>query len=332
MTGHFETDGIQIFSGRDTLPHSPARIIHDYDGENKGRIHADGAVYGDHCLVHADPQTPLLLDTLRTLSARMNIGHVFGGLVSSRYLPAQFANTTFAAGLSGAIFASHIDIRTRISHASYPIAPTKRGWQILEHEGAWVYTVHNPNQTHKCSALHALLQDLGLLNNPNDFNSFDPAALKAELDSGTFVSITPPQPNQTAPLLAPSDNMSIMRRLAGIDLARGSLAISGDIRPNSTLRFCRLNAQAAKNDLMRVCTELREEFEEAGLTPRGALVVSCVARGQFLFESDGAELAIIQRALGYRLDKPLPLIGFAANGEIANAQLHNYCTVINVFT
>jgi small ligand-binding sensory domain FIST len=290
---------------------------------------ADGALEGDRCLVHADPQTPMLGDMLADLSGRMNIGHVFGGLVSSRGINAQFADTTFAAGLSGMVFASHIDVRTRITQGCYPIHPLQRGWRVLEHEGAWISAVSNAARGR--SAFRALLQDLSLVDEEGDLHDIDPQLLKAKLDGGVFVSVTPPSQDSSASLATPSDNHQVMRGLAGIDPLRGSIAVGGDIMPGSTLRFCKRDAQAAKMDLMRVCTELREEFEEAGIRPRGAVVISCLSRGKALFGASGAEMAIIQRGLGYTLDAPLPLVGFAASGEVANAQLHGFSAVLAVF-
>jgi small ligand-binding sensory domain FIST len=328
MTGHFDRGGVRIFSGREALPKKPARII-SYDDDNDIRGHADGALEGDRCLVHADSQTPLLAEMLADLSDRMNIGHVFGGLVSSRGLKAQFANTTFADGLSGMVFASHIDVRTRVTQGCYPIHPQQRAWRVLEHEGAWISAVSHSARGR--SAFRALLQDLNLVDEEGELHDIDPQLLKAKLDGGVFVSVTPPAQDVSKPLSTPSDNQQVMRGLAGIDPLRGSIAVGGDIMPGSTLRFCKRDAQAAKMDLMRVCTELREEFEEAGIKPRGAVVISCLSRGQALFGSSGAEVAIIQRGLGYSLDKPLPLVGFAAAGEVSNAQLHGYSAVIAVF-
>jgi small ligand-binding sensory domain FIST len=328
MTGHFEQGGVRIFSGRDALPKKPARII-SYDDDNDIRGHADGALSGERCLVHADPQTPLLDDVLADLAERMNVGHVFGGLVSSRGLKAQFADTTFADGLSGMVFASHIDVRTRITQGCYPIHPQQRAWRVLEHEGAWISAVSHSARGR--SAFRALLQDLNLVDEEGELNDIDPQLLKDKLDGGVFVSVTPPAQDVSKPLATPSDNHQVMRGLAGIDPLRGSIAVGGEIVPGSTLRFCKRDAHAAKMDLMRVCTELREEFEEAGIKPRGAVVISCLSRGKALFGSSGAEMAIIQRGLGYTLDKPLPLVGFAASGEVSNAQLHGFSAVIAVF-
>jgi small ligand-binding sensory domain FIST len=257
------------------------------------------------------------------------VGHVFGGLVSSRHLNAQFANTTFAAGVSGIAFASHIDIRTRITQGCYPIHPQRRAWRVLEHEGAWISAVSHGARGR--SAFRALLQDLELVDEEGDLHAIDPQRLKDKIANGVFVSVTPPAVDASKLSISLTEQHQVMRGLAGIDPLRGTIAVGGEILPGSTLQFCKRDAQAARMDLMRVCTELREEFEEAGITPRGALVISCLSRGEALFGRAGVELEIIQRGLGFSIDKPLPLIGFAASGEVSNAQLHGFSAVIAVF-
>jgi small ligand-binding sensory domain FIST len=60
--------------------------------------------------------------------------------------------------------------------------------------------------------------------------------------------------------------------------------------------------------------------------PRGALYFSCVARGEHMFGSRGAELELIKQALG-----EVPLVGFFCNGEISRDRLYGYTGVLTVF-
>ena len=99
---------------------------------------------------------------------------------------------------------------------------------------------------------------------------------------------------------------------------------------------------AARADLVRVCSEIREELEteavglgmvdlpEAPQPPRriaGAVYVSCSGRGGPHFGAPSAELQTVRRALG-----DVPLVGFFANGEIAHQQIYGYTGVLTVFT
>jgi small ligand-binding sensory domain FIST len=60
--------------------------------------------------------------------------------------------------------------------------------------------------------------------------------------------------------------------------------------------------------------------------PQGGLYFSCLARGEHLFGSRGAELEVIRRALG-----EVPLVGFFCNGEISRDRLYGYTGVLTLF-
>ena len=103
------------------------------------------------------------------------------------------------------------------------------------------------------------------------------------------------------------------------------------------LSFCQRNVAAARADLTRICTEIREELAPEELTSSapsvparrmvGAIYVSCSGRGGLHFGGKSAELHIVRRALG-----DVPLVGFFAGGEIAHHHLYGYAGVLTVFT
>jgi small ligand-binding sensory domain FIST len=119
---------------------------------------------------------------------------------------------------------------------------------------------------------------------------------------------------------------SLVRNVVGIDPRNRLLAISGTPREGDRAVFCTRDADAARRDLVRICTELRSEFEEAGTRPRGALYHACVGRGENLFGVRGAELAIIRHNLG-----EIPIVGIYAGGEIARDRIHGYTGVLTLF-
>ena len=139
-----------------------------------------------------------------------------------------------------------------------------------------------------------------------------------------------------------------MRHLIGIDPARRAIAIGDTARAGLQIAFCTRHTEAARRDLVRICTEIREELEPQAL-PRaaavtlpapgggrdvraarriaGAVYVSCAGRGGPHFGGPSAELAIVRHALG-----DVPLVGFFANGEIARHHLYGYTGVLTAFT
>ena len=86
--------------------------------------------------------------------------------------------------------------------------------------------------------------------------------------------------------------------------------------------FCRRDRAAAEADLAAMARRVRARVDQV----RGAVYVSCLARGPNTFESAEAEIAILQHALG-----DVPLIGFYANGEISHDRVYGYTGVLALF-
>jgi len=76
-----------------------------------------------------------------------------------------------------------------------------------------------------------------------------------------------------------------------------------------------------------MCTQTREFVEERGERLRGAVYVSCLARGEHLFGRSGIETEWVQHYLGAPA-----LVGFHANGEIHANRLHAYSAVLMAFS
>jgi len=121
-----------------------------------------------------------------------------------------------------------------------------------------------------------------------------------------------------------------VRHLVGLDPGRGAVAVAELLRPGMRIAFCQRDTAAARRDLVRICSEIRDEIEshaEAGRRILGAVYVSCAGRGGPHFGGPSAELKIVQHALG-----EVPLAGFFAGGEIARHHLYGYTGVLTVFT
>jgi small ligand-binding sensory domain FIST len=130
-----------------------------------------------------------------------------------------------------------------------------------------------------------------------------------------------------------------VRHLLGLDPARQAVAVADTLEPGMRLAFCQRNVQAARRDLVRICSEIREEVEtqaDGAATPSrilGALYISCAGRGGPHFGGPSAELKIVQHALGGGNGAPdVPLVGFFAGGEIARHHIYSYTGVLTVFT
>jgi small ligand-binding sensory domain FIST len=130
--------------------------------------------------------------------------------------------------------------------------------------------------------------------------------------------------------------------LIGIDNYRRGFSIVDSVSCGQRLTFCEVDQQTARTDLVRICAEIREALESqqaltngcaahdglVGAAPRilGAHYVSCPVRSGLHIGTPGAELRIIQKALG-----DVPLTGFFTSGEIAYRYLYGFSGVLTVF-
>ena len=293
-------------------------------------------------LLHADPTTPDLAELVTETGERA--GYLFGGLASSRQRHLHWAGEVFEGGLSGIAFEASVALLSRVTQGCQPVGPSRR---ITASQRNLVLSLDGQ------PALQCLAQDLQV--------SLDrPAAALPRLRA-TLAGLT----SADDAMLGRGGQFgpdTRVRHLIGVDAAARAVALADWVEPGMQLAFCQRNVDAARRDLVRICTEIREEVE-ARLplspapstapqpnalpmpdgTPRsadaamaaagvvaggiaGAIYVSCTGRGGAHFGAPSAELQIVQRALG-----DVPLAGFFASGEVARNHLYGYTGVLTVF-
>ncbi|MBP7566307.1 MAG: FIST C-terminal domain-containing protein [Burkholderiaceae bacterium] len=298
-------------------------------------------------LVHADAGTPDVAELVAELAQRTTAGHLFGGLAASRTSTVQFAvggegnlpgqgaaRGVFQGGLSGVALGPQVALVSRTTQGCVPVSPVR---EITACDGNLVLELDGE------PALDVMLADL-------QTSLERPQQLMATLRT-TLVGLLPPTRGTAVDMLRRTGDFGdgvVVRHLIGLDPARRGVAVADRIACGTRLAFCRRDVQAARADLMRICTEIREVLEpqeqplviaaelhasEAEAAPHparriaGAVYVSCAGRGGPHFGAPGAELQIVRRALG-----DVPLVGFFAGGEISGDQVLGYSGVLTVFT
>lgn len=287
-------------------------------------------------LVHAGPDTPDLGELIGEMADRTASGFVFGGVTSGRGAAVQFARHlpggggVFHGGLSGVAFGPDVALLSRVTQGAQPVAPPRTVTQV---DPPLVLTLdHEP-------ALDVLLRERGLsLDRPHEAMPRLRATLvglsEAPAPHGAGA------PRETRLRQAFGTDVRV-RHLVGLDLGRRGIAVSDRVAVGDRLSFCVRHPQAARADLVRVCTALREHLEqranarEVGADDadpvtrqvRGAIYISCAGRGGPHFGAPSAELQVVRQALG-----DVPLVGFFAGGEIAHHHLYAYTGVLTVFT
>lgn len=281
-------------------------------------------------LVHADPGTPELAELLVEMSRRTASGYLFGGLASSRNGVRHIADGVWQGALSGVAFAQDVALLSRVTQGCQPVGPVRQVTACDDH--AVLALDGEP-------ALRCLLRDL-------DATLDEPRKLLPKLRA-TLAGLS----DETEPMLsrgAMFGSDTRVRHLVGIDPGREIVVVADHVRVGMRLAFCGRDAQAARRDLVRICSEIREELSADVPDPApalpgaplagdlaaapaariaGAIYVSCAGRGGPHFGAPSAEAQIVRHALG-----DVPLVGFFAGGEIARHHLYGYTGVLTVFT
>lgn len=286
------------------------------------RVYSGGAPLGtftaDSAQVHVDASTADAAELIEEMSERTASGYLFGGVASARTQAWQIANGLFQGGLSGVAFGPAVRLISRVTQGCQPVGPTRR---ITRSESNRVARLDDQ------PALDCLLQDLGLT--ALDHREALPQlrqTLVGLVDAGDVPDEATPRTGQFGPATR-------VRHLLGLTPLDRGLAIAEQVETGTQLTFCRRNTEAARRDLVRICSEIREEVEGQDLLPgepgariAAAIYISCTGRGGPHFGGPSAELAIVKHALG-----DVPLTGFFAGGEIAHHHLYGYTGVLTVF-
>ena len=279
-------------------------------------------------LVHADPSAHDAAELVAELADQTSTGYLFGGVASARGRAVHLADGVYNGGLSGVAFDAQVPLISRVTQGCQPIGVVRR---VTAAERNLVISLDDE------PALACLLRDLKV-------DAGSPREALPRL-RGTLVGLSDPDGEQARGGSFGTETR--VRHLVGIDPGRHAVAVAEAVERGMQLAFCQRNTEAARRDLVRICTEIREELEpemlpletalalhggDAGSAPHvarqiaGAVYISCAGRGGPHFGSPSAELAIVRHALG-----DVPLVGFFANGEIAHRHLYGYTGVLTVF-
>jgi small ligand-binding sensory domain FIST len=263
-----------------------AAMVADFDAFSVFSGRAPLKRSGNFAVVHADPQAPDLTGLVSDMSEKVATGYIVGGISSSRSRTVQIANEVLSGGLSGAVLGEDVAVATRLTQG------------CTAYPGRFRITACEDNIIAKLDgrpALEVLLETAG--------------GEKVQLLVGL-----PVPGSDTGDYTA--------RNLVGVDAKHGLIAIGDTVEPGMEILFCKRDAAAAKKDLETILLSLKRAVPQ----PRGALYYSCVARGEHMFGSRGAELGLVKQALG-----EVPLVGFFCNGEISRDRLYGYTGVLTVF-
>ncbi|MDA0735323.1 MAG: FIST C-terminal domain-containing protein [Chloroflexi bacterium] len=126
----------------------------------------------------------------------------------------------------------------------------------------------------------------------------------------------------------PKQGDFLIRNVMGMDDRAGVLAIGETLKEGQLVQFHLRDAETSTEDLVAVLDRYAGENREN--QARGALLFSCLGRGQYLYGKPNHDTAIFQDKLG-----SVPLGGFFCNGEIGPVSgttfLHGYTSSFGIF-
>lgn len=264
-------------------------------------------------LVHADPRHPSLADLVVGLAEGTG-AYLVGGLAASRKEFPQFAIPGDTAtglsgpvsgigqaegGVSGVLFSADLPVATARTQGCLPIGPTRT---ITASDDNVVLEIDGR------PALEIFKEDIG-----------PELARDLRRVAGTiFVGL---------PVAGTDVQDYLVRDLIAIDPRAGWISVAERVQTGQSILFTRRDRESAEADMRRMLAGLKKRVKGV---PKGALYVSCIARGPSLFGDgeDGAatELSMIREVFG-----DVPLTGFFASGEISHNRLYGYTGVLTLF-
>ncbi|MBA2443604.1 MAG: FIST C-terminal domain-containing protein [Rubrobacter sp.] len=122
----------------------------------------------------------------------------------------------------------------------------------------------------------------------------------------------------------------LIRNLIGIDPQKGAVVVGENLQEGMRVRFHLRDAEASAEELHAVLTGYERS---RGVSPEevsGALLFSCLGRGEGLYEEANFDTGVFREHLG-----PVPVGGFFCNGEIGpvggTSFLHGYTSSFGLF-
>ncbi len=126
----------------------------------------------------------------------------------------------------------------------------------------------------------------------------------------------------------PQQGDFLIRNIIGLDARAGVMAIGEALREGQRVQFHLRDALTSAEDLSNLLTKYSDENTHG--RPEGALLFSCLGRGEYLYGQPDHDTALFADKVG-----AIPLGGFFCNGEIGpvggTTFLHGYTSSFGIF-
>lgn len=268
-------------------------------------------------ILMADPFTSSINELLQGLDFAYPEAVKVGGLASINSLQRSsglfFNDTLYTEGIVGVALSGDIVLDAIVAQGCRPIGEPFR---VAAGERNILLELEDPEQVGGATqtpleALQTLLNSLSDSDRQLAQNSLQIGiardSFKANLHHGDF----------------------LIRNLLGVDPRIGAIAIDDRIRVGQRIQFHLRDAQTSADDLETLLTRYRSQLEMNGGAPVGALMFSCMGRGEGFYHQPNFDSHLFSQYL-----ETIPLSGFFCGGEIGpigdTTFLHGYTSVFGI--
>ena len=274
-----------------------------------------------HFVLLADPFSAKINDLLAGLDFAYPQATKVGGLASAAtmgtpsglfyYSERQPRSPLYQTGTVGVALSGNIAVESIVAQGCRPIGPQL---QIAEGDRNIILAATTGPERDPKPPLEILRETVDSLSEADRelaetslFVGLAMDAFKLELNQGDF----------------------LIRNLMGVDPRSGAVAIGDRVRPGQRFQFHLRDADTSADDLELL---LRNYARKSGQPEAaGALMFSCLGRGEGLYGKPNFDTQLFQNYLG----RAVPVGGFFCNGEIGPVAgqtfLHGYTSVFGIF-
>ncbi|MGF1538180.1 MAG: FIST N-terminal domain-containing protein [Elainellaceae cyanobacterium] len=304
---------------------TPFRIVStklpDLDGPPDRWIDLVGVSPDDQpCFILlADPISGMMNDLLQGLDYAYPSATKVGGLASTGAAGQQgalfYQGAAMQGGAVGVALSGNVTLDAIVAQGCRPIGPI---YQVVEGDRNVILKVQETgSDTDPEPPLNAL-QELA-----NDLTPEERELAQQALFIGVAQS-------EFKRVLEQGD--FLIRNLMGVDPRGGALAIGDRVRPGMRIQFHLRDAKTSADDLeglLRQYQMNQTSPQQKGSSPVGALLFSCLGRGEHLYKEANFDSQMFNRYV-----QGTPLSGFFCSGEIGpvgqTTFVHGYTSVFGI--
>ena len=253
---------------------------------------------------HSFPVPDLLMGLDFAFADSVKIGGLASGAQQQGGNALFLGDQLYRSGAVGLALHGNITVDTVVAQGCRPIG------QLMRVTKASRNLLEELDEQQPLAVLRGLFQDL---------NDRDRELMRTSLFLGVVMDELIDDPRQ---------GDFLIRNVIGMDERSGTLAIGEMLKEGQMVQFHLRDAETSTDDLTAVLDRYANDNRENQI--QGALLFSCLGRGQYLYGRPNHDTGIFQDKLG-----SVPLGGFFCNGEIGPVSgttfLHGYTSSFGIF-